>query len=294
MNSLDLFRFIGFSPQQFGGETDGQDPIFQCQHCLAANDGTFLDLIEIDGASTNKVEDVRELRDKINFTPNLGRYKVYIIDEVHMLSKSAFNALLKTLEEPPSHVIFIMATTEIDKVPATVLSRCQRHEFKRALLEQIIKQLSQIAKKENINIDDDALKYISRQATGSFRDAISLLDQMASSEENITLKSVHSVMGTTASRNVMEVVQAIQENQPAKALDLIHQALDAGTDPRQLAYQVVNYMRTLLLINLGNPGLTDMTKDMLKEATRQAKGFSRAMILDILSAFQEANTDLRG
>ena len=117
---------------------------------------------------------------------------------------------------------------------------------------------------------------------------------MASSEEKITLKYVHSVLGTTASRNVMELVEAIRENQPAKSLDLIHQALDAGTDPRQLAYQVVNYLRTLLLIKLGNPGLTDMTKEMLKEATRQAKGFSRAMILNMLNAFQEASVDLRG
>jgi DNA polymerase III subunit gamma/tau len=269
-------------------------PCNKCTHCQAVNDGMFLDLIEIDAASNTGVEDIRDLRDKINFSPNQGRYKVYIIDEVHMLSKNAFNALLKTLEEPPSHVIFILATTEINKIPATVLSRCQRHEFKRATLEEITRQLTEIARKENIKVDEDALAYIGRQATGSFRDAISLLDQMASSDKKITLDYVHSVLGTTASHNVMELVDAMQEEQPAKALDLIHQALDAGTDPRQLAYQVVNYLRTLLLIKLGNPGLTDMTKEMLKEATRQAKGFSRPMILEMLEAFQEAGTDLRG
>jgi len=269
-------------------------PCNKCQHCQAVNDGMFLDLIEIDAASNTGVEDIRDLRDKINFSPNQGRFKVYIIDEVHMLSKSAFNALLKTLEEPPSHVIFILATTEINKIPATVLSRCQRHEFKRASLEEISKQLTEIARKEHIKVDEDALVYIGRQATGSFRDAISLLDQMASSGDKITLSHVHSVLGTTASHNVMELVGAIQEEQPAKALDLIHQALDAGTDPRQLAYQVVNYLRTLLLIKLGNPGLTDTTKEMLKEATLQAKGFSRSMILKMLDAFQEAGTDLRG
>src|SRR5512141_1011135 len=154
-------------------------PCDQCEYCQAVNQGRFLDLIEIDAASNTSVEDVRDLRDKINFSPNQGTYKVYIIDEVHMLSTAAFNALLKTLEEPPAHAIFILATTEVHKIPATVLSRCQRHEFRRIPVNDIIAQLGRLAEGEGIEVAPDALTLIARQSTGSLRDAISLLDQLA-------------------------------------------------------------------------------------------------------------------
>jgi DNA polymerase-3 subunit gamma/tau len=139
-----------------------------------------LDLIEIDAASNTSVDDIRELREKINFAPSKGRFKVYIIDEVHMLSNAAFNALLKTLEEPPAHAIFVLATTEVHKIPATVLSRCQRHEFRRIPLNFIQAQLKEIAEKEDVQVQPAALTAIARQATGSMRDAVSLLDQLAS------------------------------------------------------------------------------------------------------------------
>ena len=148
-------------------------PCNQCAHCLAVNQGRFLDLIEIDAASNTSVDDVRDLRDKINFSPNQGRYKVYIIDEVHMLSTAAFNALLKTLEEPPAHAIFILATTEVHKIPATVLSRCQRHEFRRIPVKEIIENLKTLAEEEKIKAEPEALNLVARQATGSMRDAIS-------------------------------------------------------------------------------------------------------------------------
>ena len=146
-------------------EDPAERPCNKCDNCLAVNEGRFLDLIEIDAASNTSVDDVRELRDKINFAPSQGKYKVYIIDEVHMLSTSAFNALLKTLEEPPAHVIFILATTEIHKIPATVLSRCQRFEFRRIPVPVIIEKLKELTKKEKIKIDDDALSLIARQAS---------------------------------------------------------------------------------------------------------------------------------
>src|SRR5512136_1249235 len=149
-------------------------PCGKCAHCQAVNQGRFLDLIEIDAASNTSVEDVRDLRDKINFSPNQGRYKVYIVDEVHMLSTAAFNALLKTLEEPPSHALFILATTEIHKIPATVLSRCQRHEFRRIPVADIVRQLQILSEGENIQVDQDALTLIARQSAGGMRDAISL------------------------------------------------------------------------------------------------------------------------
>ncbi|MCJ7723737.1 MAG: DNA polymerase III subunit gamma/tau, partial [Anaerolineales bacterium] len=153
-------------------------PCNKCINCIAVNENRFLDLIEIDAASNTSVDDVRDLRDKINFIPSQGKFKIYIIDEVHMLSTAAFNALLKTLEEPPPHAIFVLATTEIHKIPATVLSRCQRHEFRRVPLSDIGEQLRRIADGENIAIAPEALTFIARQSTGSFRDAISLMDQL--------------------------------------------------------------------------------------------------------------------
>src|SRR5258707_11217273 len=162
-------------------------PCNECEHCKAVNDNRFMDLIEIDAASNTSVDDVRDLRDKINFTPTQGKYKIYIIDEVHMLSTAAFNALLKTLEEPPPHAIFVLATTEIHKIPATVLSRCQRHEFRRVPVDEIVANLKQIAASEKIQAEEEALTLIARQSTGGMRDAQSLLDQLTSTGTKITL-----------------------------------------------------------------------------------------------------------
>jgi len=187
-------------------------PCNACAHCLAVNEGRFLDLIEIDAASNTSVEDVRDLRDKINFTPNQGQYKVYIIDEVHMLSTAAFNALLKTLEEPPAHAIFILATTEIHKIPATVLSRCQRHEFRRVPVDDIVGQLKKIAESERLNAEPEALTLIARQSAGGMRDAISLLDQMASTGKESTLDLTQNVLGTATSQTVIGLVSAVLEH----------------------------------------------------------------------------------
>src|SRR5512133_1963362 len=184
-------------------------PCDECANCIAVNDSRFMDLIEIDAASNTSVDDVRDLRDKINFLPSVGKYKVYIIDEVHMLSTAAFNALLKTLEEPPPHAIFVLATTEIHKIPATVLSRCQRHEFRRIPVMEIVKTLKELAKAEKISFDEEALILIARQATGAMRDAISLLDQLASTGEHVTLAEAQVVLGTATSGMVLELVGAV-------------------------------------------------------------------------------------
>ncbi len=226
-------------------------PCGKCEPCQAVTQGRFLDLIEIDAASNTSVEDVRDLRDKINFSPNTGRYKVYIIDEVHMLSTAAFNALLKTLEEPPAHAIFILATTEVHKIPATVLSRCQRHEFRRIPVADIVAVLKMIAQEEGISVDAAALAAIARQSTGAMRDAISLLDQLASTGQLVTLELAQIVMGTATSQAVVELVDALIARQPAGGLEQIHQALDSGSDPRQFARQIVDYLRGLLLIKMG-------------------------------------------
>jgi DNA polymerase-3 subunit gamma/tau len=268
-------------------------PCGECEFCQAVNQGRFLDLIEIDAASNTSVEDVRDLRDKINFAPNQGRYKVYIIDEVHMLSTAAFNALLKTLEEPPPHAIFILATTEVHKIPATVLSRCQRHEFRRLPLEDIVSLLTRMAADEGIQIEPEALTLIARQSTGAMRDAISLLDQLASTGQVVTLEIAQAVLGTAASQAVLDLVDALVEQRPDLGLDRIHAALDAGSDPRQFARQIVDYLRDLLLVRMGNPGQVDATAEVREKMASQMQKFSTPELLQVIRLFNYAAGEAR-
>jgi len=263
-------------------------PCNRCAHCQAVNAGRFLDLIEIDAASNTSVEDVRDLRDKINFSPNQGRYKVYIIDEVHMLSTAAFNALLKTLEEPPSHALFILATTEVHKIPATVLSRCQRHEFRRIPVAEIVSHLKTLAQGENIQVSEDALTLVARQSTGAMRDAISLLDQLASSGQAITLEMAQNVLGTAANQAVLDVISALIAGEPASGLDNIHKALDSGSDPRQFARQIVDYLRDLLLIRMSNADQIDATSEMRVQMARHAQAFEISELLRVIRIFNHA------
>ncbi len=269
-------------------------PDNECENCKAVNENRFLDLIEIDAASNTSVDDVRDLRDKINFSPSQGEYKIYIIDEVHMLSTAAFNALLKTLEEPPPHAIFVLATTEIHKIPATVLSRCQRHEFRRVPVDEIVKQLKIIIKAEKIQADDDALIQIARQSAGGMRDAISLLDQLSSTGDRITLALAQTVLGTATSQTVLHIVSSVMEHDPAHGLETIHKALDAGADPRSLARQIVEYLRGLMLIQMGNANQVEATADVKKQMQSHARSFSTSDVLRMMKIFNSAATDLRG
>ncbi len=268
-------------------------PCDQCPSCLAVNEGNYMDLIEIDAASNTSVEDVRDLRDKINFAPSQGSYRVYIIDEVHMLSTAAFNALLKTLEEPPPHAIFILATTEIHKVPATVLSRCQRHEFRRASVANIVTHLRTLVEKEALQVAPDVLTLIARQATGSYRDAISLLDQLASSEQAVSLETAQNLLGTAIPEAVASLVDAILERDSAAGLDQIHKTLDGGADPRQFARQVVDYLRSILLILMQNAGQVDATDEMLARMKQHAGRFDLPVLLEAIRLFNSAATDAR-
>jgi DNA polymerase III subunit gamma/tau len=268
-------------------------PCDQCEHCLAVNLGRFLDLIEIDAASNTSVEDVRDLRDKINFLPNQGRYKVYIIDEVHMLSTAAFNALLKTLEEPPPHAIFILATTEIHKIPATVLSRCQRHEFRRIPVQDIVTHLRGVAKEEELQVDDEALSIVARQATGSLRDAISLLDQLASTDQAITLELAQTVLGTAANQAVVEIVSALLNDDTKTGLDCLHSALDAGSDPRQFARQIVDYLRNLLLVKMSSADQVDATGEMRAQMAQHAQRLETPELLRWIRAFNQSASESR-
>ncbi len=271
-----------------------QRPCNTCAHCLAVNDGRFLDLIEIDGASNNSVENVRDLRDKINFAPGQGRFKVYIIDEVHMLSLGAFNALLKTLEEPPAHAVFILATTEVYKVPATVSSRCQRFEFRRIPVNEIIARLTTLCEQEDLSVDEAALEIIARQATGSLRDAISLLDQLVAGDSTVTLARAEELLGTAASQTVQELAGGLAAGDVAAGLGLINAAIDAGADPRQLARQIVDYLRALLLARLGSAALVEAAPDARAALAGQAESWTVAALLRAIRAFGAAANDVRG
>ena len=217
-----------------------------------------------------------------------------LVSNCHMLSVAAFNALLKTLEEPPPHAIFILATTEIHKIPATILSRCQRHEFRRFPLGEITRRLNDICKAENIEADPEALTLIARQSAGGMRDAISLLDQLASTGGRITLQTAQTVLGTATSQSVIGLVQAVIEKQPAQGLDEIHRALDGGADARALARQVVEYLRGLLLIQLGNGDQVEATADTRAQMMNHARALPTSEVLRMMRAFNAAASDPRG
>lgn len=268
-------------------------PDNNCPLCEAVNNGRFLDLIEIDAASNTSVEDVRDLRDKINYKPSTGEYKIYIIDEVHMLSTAAFNALLKTLEEPPPHAIFILATTEVQKIPATVLSRCQRYEFRRIPVSQIVSYLKEKTTAEKIAVSEEALTLIARQATGSMRDAVSLLDQLASSGEEVTIEMATTILGTATSQKVVDLIDAIIAKDQAKGLQIIQQTLDGGADPRQFARQAVDYLRNVLLVKSGNSSQLDITKELRTGIESQAAKLETSQVLRLLKSFNQAANEMR-
>ncbi len=266
-------------------------PCNECTNCQSVIKGEFLDLIEIDAASNTSVDDVRELRDKINFSPNVGRFKVYVIDEVHMLSTSAFNALLKTLEEPPAHAIFILATTEIHRIPITVISRCQRHDFRRISVAEIVKQLEKMAAAENIIVNQDVLRLIARQATGSLRDAISILDQLSSADNEISVDLVHQILGTSPDQAVLNFVDAMLAGDSGKGLNTLHQSAERGNDPVQFTKQVVSYFRNVLLMKMDNADRIDVPENLLPTITSHSNKITMKELLDLIRVFNNAAND---
>ena len=276
-------------------EDHDQRPCNQCAVCVAVNEGRFLDLIEIDAATHTGVDDVRELRDKIAFSPSEGRYKIYIIDEVHRFSGSAFDALLKTLEEPPDHAIFVLATTEIDKVPATIKSRCLQFEFRRFSVREVADRLQEIAKRERLKAERAALEMIARQGTGSMRDSISLLDQIITDpKEKITLDLVQRVLGTASSAAVRALVDAIIRADAAEGLRVIGQAVDAGTDPRQFGQQVVEHLRAVLLAQTAGADMVEASQEDRALYTEQAAHIARGTLVRALRAYSDAISNYKG
>jgi DNA polymerase-3 subunit gamma/tau len=270
-------------------------PCNACRICRAINEGRFLDLIEIDAASNTGVDDVRDLREKIGFSPNEGRYKVYIIDEVHMLSTAAFNALLKTLEEPPPHAIFVLATTESHKIPATVLSRCQRFEFRRIPLPEIVGRLQELLAHEGVAAEPAALNLIARQATGALRDAESLLDQLLSSQPgDITLQHAQAVLGTARDEQVEQVVAAWIAGDPPAGLGAIQRAVEAGTEPQQFARQIVDLLRGMMFFKTGGTVPPEVAESAHEELKALSGSLEMAELVGGVRRFATAVTESKG
>jgi len=269
-------------------------PCDECSHCIAVNEGRYMDLLELDAASYNSVDDVRDLRDKIQFSATEGLYKVYIIDEVHRFSPAAFDALLKTLEEPPEHAIFILATTELDKVPATIKSRSQVYEFHRVSLQQVTDRLQLIADVEGVQIDRDVLELVASFGTGSVRDSISLIDQLiVDVNDHITMEQASVVLGTAGTRYTGKIAQAIIENNAAAGLELLNQAIDEGADPPQFGRQMVEYLRNLLLAQTAGATLLDTTNEMKQVLMAQSGQIGRGALIRAIRAFNAAANEVR-
>lgn len=235
-------------------------PCGTCSLCVSITTGDDVDVLEIDGASNNGVERVREIRSNVQYLPTRARYKIYIIDEVHMLSTAAFNALLKTLEEPPSHVKFIFATTEVQKIPITILSRCQRFDFAGIGLPALVARLREIVAQENLEADDEALELVARRAGGSMRDAQSLLDQLlAFGNDRLTSEQVHSLLGTAGDDRVAELATAILSGKPAEALELLATLAEKSLQYGELVDQLMNYWRDLMVVHCSPENPRDLS-----------------------------------
>jgi DNA polymerase III subunit gamma/tau len=269
-------------------------PCNECRSCNEITSGRAVDVYEIDGASNNSVDQIRELRENVRYMPAHSLYKIYIIDEVHMLSKSAFNALLKTLEEPPSHVMFIFATTEPNKIPITILSRCQKHDFRRISLESISKHMSTLCSKEGIDIKNESLELIAREADGSMRDALSLLDQvMACLEGTITNDRIVDILGVIDRKNLFAISSAIISGNVSAILDILDDIYVHGHDMKKLYSDLVEHFRNLLVVKMGNKisKLVDLPAHEIDLMANQVKDISEAYLNQLFNIlFNEETT----
>ena len=271
------------------------EPCNKCAACQRINSGSSMDVFEIDAASNRGIEAIRDLRENVKFAPVNGRYKVYIIDEVHMLTSEAFNALLKTLEEPPAHVVFIMATTEVYKVPATIQSRCQRYDFKRITVDDIFNRLKTVVEDMEIKADDDALRMIAVKADGGMRDALSILDQcIALSEQSLTIDRVQQLLGLVGKEWLDKLVGALQSKDAAAVLTMVDEIIRAGKDLQQVLGELGIHFRGLMIFKAA--GLVDgvdyysQTDESIK---KQAAGFTQEQIVWIIRRVHEAANEVK-
>lgn len=266
---------------------DSFEPCNRCSSCKEITASKSLDLIEIDAASNRGIDEVRELRDKIRYAPTASQYKIYIIDEVHMLTKEAFNALLKTLEEPPAHAIFIMATTEPQKILPTILSRVQRFDFHKATMEEILKLLERVAKDEEIKIDEDALKLLSQLSFGSYRDSLSLLEQISSLRQTaaskITVLQVQEILGLAQEESVFDFIQQLVEHNRKKSFELISKIFFQGIDLENFTNKLIEIFRKIALYQIGEDQLFDLTKEQKEKIITFSSLFSTEEIMSIIN-----------
>ncbi|MDK2823013.1 MAG: polymerase subunit gamma/tau [Clostridia bacterium] len=274
---------------------DQGEPCNECPNCLAINTGNFLDVFEIDAASNRGIDEIRDLRDKVKFAPSQGKTKVYIIDEVHMLTSEAFNALLKTLEEPPAHVLFVLATTEPQKIPLTILSRCQRFDFRKISTKEIREHLMEIVRKEGITVSDNALNVIARKAAGGMRDAISILDQcIAFAGNSIDCEHVEKVLGTLGEEQILEMSQAIVEGDIGSVISKINESLQAGKDVKQIVRDLIEYFRQVMLLKLSqSEELITISPEMLSKAKEQVHKLSTSFLGHVILKLTEVERELR-
>lgn len=271
---------------------DGE-PCNECEICKEILDGSLTDVVEMDAASNNSVEDIRSIRDEVNFLPTKAKYRVYIIDEVHMLSVGAFNALLKTLEEPPAHVKFILATTEPQKLPTTILSRCQRFDFKKISEEDIIKRLRVICKDAEIEIDEDALKLISVLAEGAMRDAISILERCyQESSEKVTSQIVKELVGIPSLVTINKITSGIINNDEITSLDAIDDVLKDGKDLYNFLWEVIKYVKDILVFKATNK-LELYSAEEIEEIKKLADKVTKERLLQIIYQLSELENNIK-
>jgi len=280
-------------------------PCNLCDSCREITIGRGLDVMEIDGASNNSVDDIRTLRENIRYVPSQQKYKVYIIDEVHMLSDSAFNALLKTLEEPPTHAIFIFATTEPHKLPQTVLSRCQRFDFRRIPTNDLVKTIENIAKKENLNIEKEASYILARRADGSLRDVLSLLDQVIAygdegksekvKKTSITSQMVTETLGLVDQERLFEITDAVGEKNATKGISILNQLIDSGIDLPEFVNSLLQHLRNLLVAKVSGESnvLFDLSENFIQKYKEKSSTFSEVDLLRMIKVVADLNQNLK-
>ena len=271
---------------------DGE-PCNECEICKAALSGSLTDIVEMDAASNNSVEDIRSIREEVNFLPTKAKYRVYIIDEVHMLSQGAFNALLKTLEEPPEHVKFILATTEPQKLPATILSRCQRFDFKRISNEDIIKRLEIVCKESNIEITKQALNIIASLAEGAMRDALSILERcVQDGENNIDEDKIKELVGIPKITYIHSITEAIIKYNIDEAMESITKVLDEGKDLNNLLWEIIKYIKDILMVKTGQK-LTIYNENDFENLKKLADEVSKERAIRLISELSKLENDMK-
>ena len=272
-------------------------PCGECPTCKAITAGTSMNVIEIDAASNNGVDNIREIREEVAYSPTEGKYKVYIIDEVHMLSIGAFNALLKTLEEPPSYVIFILATTEAHKIPITILSRCQRYDFKRITIDTIAARLSELMEAEHVEVEEKAIRYVAKAGDGSMRDALSLLDQCIAFYlgQKLTYDHVLEVLGAVDIEVFSQMLRKIMEKDIPGVIGLLEELIIQGREPGQFVVDFTWYLRNLLLVQSSDnmEDVLDISSDNLTLMKEEAQMIEASQLMRYIRVFSELSNQIR-